>query len=246
MGENYILDFNDDYDDYPNFTHLNCRKIVGSRFICSDEAKAQLKQMIAQHGIRGLHFLDSGDYHYITKLMCDQIDEPFDLVLFDHHTDMQEASFGKLLTCGDWVCDCIEQNPKLHQVMVAGPDVQSFSQLNFHSGKLKMITEEDFLQHKARRKIAAFQSEYPVYLSVDKDILAKDQALTNWSQGQLDLKTLQTCLQQVLHTQHLIGADICGMPEANQLLAEQIQAKQINQKADKMLIDTLQPYLSAS
>lgn len=101
MSENYILDFNGDYEDYPNFTHFNCSQVLGSRLICSEEAQAKLNQLIAHHGISGVHFLDSGDYHYITKLMCDQIHEPFDLVLFDHHTDMKDAVFGEMLTCGD-------------------------------------------------------------------------------------------------------------------------------------------------
>ncbi|XBG89927.1 hypothetical protein V4S38_07060 [Enterococcus cecorum] len=127
MSENYILDFNGDYEDYPNFTHFNCSQVFGSRLICSDEAREKLNQLIAHHGISGLHFLDSGDYHYITKLMCDQIHEPFDLVLFDHHTDMKDAVFGEMLTCGDWVRKCIEENSRLHQVIVARFESKSFS-----------------------------------------------------------------------------------------------------------------------
>lgn len=34
----------------------------------------------------GIHFLDSGNYHYVTKLWLDQVKEPFDLLVLDHHT----------------------------------------------------------------------------------------------------------------------------------------------------------------
>ena len=54
-------------------------------------------------GVSGIHFIDSGDYHYISKIMTDFIKEPFTLVLIDHHTDMQDASLGgDILSCGNW------------------------------------------------------------------------------------------------------------------------------------------------
>lgn len=246
MSENYILDFNGDYEDYPNFTHFNCSQVLGSRLICSDEAREKLNQLIAHHGISGVHFLDSGDYHYITKLMCDQIHEPFDLVLFDHHTDMKDSVFGEMLTCGDWVRNCIEENSRLHQVIVAGPSQKAFQQVDFHSQKLKAITEEDFMSHKAMAKLAYYQSDLPLYLSVDKDILTKKDAVTNWNQGQLDISTLQQSLRQVLSHQRLIGADICGMPEECPSLAEQLKAEQINRQSDEKIAKIIQPYLKVS
>lgn len=246
MSENYILDFNGDYEDYPNFTHFNCSQVFGSRLICSEEAQAKLNQLIAHHGISGLHFLDSGDYHYITKLMCDQIHEPFDLVLFDHHTDMKDAVFGEMLTCGDWVRNCIEENAQLHQVIIAGPSQKAFQQVDFHSKKIKAITEEDFMSHKAMAKLAYYQSDLPIYLSVDKDILTKKDAMTNWNQGQLDLSTLQQSLRQVLSHQPLIGADICGTSEECPSLAEQLKDEQINRQSDEKIAQTIQPYLKVS
>ena len=56
---------------------------------CSDAAAAEIHRRIDPYGTRGIHFLDSGNYHYVTKIMTDRIDEPFSLILFDHHTDMQ-------------------------------------------------------------------------------------------------------------------------------------------------------------
>ena len=54
-----------------------------SRLYCSEEAEKELKQHIAKYVVSGIHFIDSGDYHYMTKLITDQIREPFTLVLID-------------------------------------------------------------------------------------------------------------------------------------------------------------------
>ena len=151
-----------------------------------------------------------------------------------------------MLTCGDWVRNCIEENSRLHQVIVAGPSQKAFQQVDFHSQKLKAITEEDFMSHKAMVKLAYYQSDLPLYLSVDKDILTKRDAVTNWNQGQLDLSTLQQSLRQVLSHQRLIGADICGMPEECPSLAEQLKAEQINRQSDEKIAQTIQPYLKVS
>ena len=85
-----------------------------------------------------------------------------------------------------------------------------------------------------------------MYLSVDKDILTKKDAVTNWNQGQLDISTLQQSLRQVLSHQRLIGADICGMPEECPSLSEQLKAEQINRQSDKKIVQTIQPYLKVS
>ncbi|XBG89926.1 hypothetical protein V4S38_07055 [Enterococcus cecorum] len=72
-----------------------------------------------------------------------------------------------------------------------GSSQKAFQQVDFHSQKLKAITEEDFMSHKAMAKLAYYQSDLPLYLSVDKDILTKKDAMTNWNQGQLDISTLR-------------------------------------------------------
>lgn len=95
-------------------------------------------------------------------------------------------------------------------------------------------------------KLAYYQSDLPLYLSVDKDILTKKDAVTNWNQGQLDISTLQQSLRQVLSHQRLIGADICGMPEEYPSLAEELKADQINRQSDEKIAKIIQPYLKVS
>jgi len=49
-----------------------------------------------------------------------------------------------------------------------------------------------------------------VYLSIDKDCLKPDYALTNWESGYLDLGELLIALRMIREKLQIIGLDICG------------------------------------
>jgi len=49
-----------------------------------------------------------------------------------------------------------------------------------------------------------------VYVSIDKDCLAKDYALTNWEEGLLSLEELLIMLKIIKENLDIIGLDICG------------------------------------
>ena len=71
---NYVFDFTHCYrGDNAQLTYYDCSDIEGTRLFCDKQAEKQLKEMIHKNGISGIHFIDSGDYHYITKLMTDFI-----------------------------------------------------------------------------------------------------------------------------------------------------------------------------
>lgn len=85
-SENYILDFthiymNKNIEKESNLLHIDCSDISGSDLYCTKEAEKKIKQRIDEHGIHGIHFIDSGNYHYITKFMTDKIQKKFSLVL---------------------------------------------------------------------------------------------------------------------------------------------------------------------
>ncbi len=50
-----------------------------------------LKERIATFQPEEIHFIDSGNHHYMSKLWTDKITSPFSLVVFDHHPDMQPS-----------------------------------------------------------------------------------------------------------------------------------------------------------
>lgn len=49
-----------------------------------------------------------------------------------------------------------------------------------------------------------------VWLSIDKDVLPEDEALTNWDQGQMPLAAVVRVIAAVGASKRIVGADICG------------------------------------
>ena len=90
------------------FKWVDCTELEGTDCYCDTEAEKQLKEMMNDLPLHGIHWLDSGDYHYLSKLWTDKIEEPFTLVVLDHHPDMQRPMFGELLSCGSWVRVALE------------------------------------------------------------------------------------------------------------------------------------------
>ena len=102
--------------------YTDCTDISGSLYFCSDEAKTELEKRLAHIPVNALHFIDSGDYHYVSLLFLQRINRPFSLLLFDHHSDCMESAFGGgLLTCGSWVLHALENLPNLKKAVLVGP-----------------------------------------------------------------------------------------------------------------------------
>ena len=102
--------------------YTDCIDISGSLYFCSDEAKTELEKRLAHIPVNALHFIDSGDYHYVSFLFLQRINRPFSLLLFDHHSDCMESAFGGgLLTCGSWVLHALENLPNLKKAVLVGP-----------------------------------------------------------------------------------------------------------------------------
>ena len=82
----------------PRFTHLDCTHLHGTDCYCDKDGQRAIRRIIAPYPAQGIHFIASGDYHYVTKFWTDKISIPFSLVLFDHHTDMQPSQRGGMLS----------------------------------------------------------------------------------------------------------------------------------------------------
>lgn len=73
---------------------LDFKEMDGVNGYCAEEAESKIKETIKSYPLDAVHFLDSGNYHYLSKFWLDRIEVPFDLLVFDNHTDMQAAAFG--------------------------------------------------------------------------------------------------------------------------------------------------------
>ena len=103
--------------------YIDCANIPGTDCYCDDEAAATLRKQIDDAGIKnaeGIHFFDNGNYHYMSKIWTDMVQEPFTLVVFDHHPDMQPPRFGDILSCGGWVKKVLDENKFIDNVVIIG------------------------------------------------------------------------------------------------------------------------------
>ena len=59
-------------------------------------------------------------------------------------------------------------------------------------------------------------TQHPVYLSIDKDVISRDELVTNWDQGQLSIENILQFVRALVITEKkcfgrdMLAVDICG------------------------------------
>lgn len=188
--------------------------LSGCNCYCDAEASDRIRKEIQAFTGKGLHFIDSGNYHYMTRLWLEKLQVPFRLLVFDNHTDMQPPAFGGLLSCGGWIAVSLEELPLLQEVILVGPDEEAYTQVEPDlQQKVLFLSREKLSTMTAEEKEGFFNNlseDLPLYVSVDKDVLCKGDASTTWSQGDMLLSELMSFLELVLERQNILGMDVCG------------------------------------
>ena len=188
--------------------------LSGCNCYCDAEASDRIRKEIQAFTGKGLHFIDSGNYHYMTRLWLEKLQIPFRLLVFDNHTDMQPPAFGGLLSCGGWIAASLEELPLLQKVILVGPDEEAYTQVEPDlQQKVLFLSREKLSTMTAEEKEGFFNNlseDLPLYVSVDKDVLCKGDASTTWSQGDMHLSELMSFLELVLERQNILGMDVCG------------------------------------
>jgi len=166
-------------------TDSDFSSLEGTACYCSDESAEQIRQAVAGLPLGSVHWIGTGDYHYISLFWAERIREPFILVLFDNHPDDQDTAFGgDILSCGSWV--------KQARALPFCKSVVWFD----GKGKVHGGLDRD--------------PELPTYISVDLDVLDVSYARTNWDQGNVGLGALLDAIESIAASRRIIGADICG------------------------------------
>lgn len=246
-----LLDFSHVYPQdaerqLPGMHRVDLSDIPGTDLYCTDEAREEIRRRIAPFGPRGIHFLDSGNYHYVTELFARQIQEPYVLVLFDHHTDMQMPLISELLSCGSWAGDLIRTDPRLQQLLLIGPEQSALAQLQPELlQKVVAVSIQDLQEDRAREQMRRIRTDLPVYLSIDKDVLDHCSARTNWDQGEMSLRTLEELIGGIFARMQVIGVDICGENSLLEPSSALAQDMRINRHTDEVLFGFLERYLQA-
>ncbi|WP_407449492.1 arginase family protein [Fibrobacter sp.] len=250
-------------------TWIDCTDIPGTDCYCDDEAVETIRKCIADAGItdaRGIHFFDNGNYHYMSKIWTDMVQEPFSLVIFDHHPDMQEPRFGNILSCGGWVKKVLEENKFVNNVVIIGVadhlaeeirkeiashpadarndnGAESNDKITFiRKSELPAVTLEGRSPDRVHSTFHIPHSSH-LYLSIDKDALSPAYAATNWDQGSLDVATLKEIIAGLATSHKIIGIDICG-ERARDFAGDEYhtvqEADALNDRINRELVEFLQ------
>lgn len=263
-NENMILDFthvyrDEDIKDIDRFRYIDCSDIQETDMYCSKNAYEKIWGRIEPYGIQGIHYIDSGNYHYITKIITDHITEPFGLVMYDHHTDMQIPMVPEMMSCGDWAGQTLIQNKSLRQLVVVGPPESDIEQTlesysGSQSGRLLTFSAEDLHGDLLENKLKLIRTDLPLYISIDKDVLGTEYTETNWSQGDMSIDGLERLLSVFLGGQveeknsdacrndernagdirhsRILGVDICGEIQTDIPVPEYLEAEEKNEKVN--------------
>ena len=168
---------------------MQLQDLEGCCCYCDPDAEAAIEAALPAELPR-LRWLDSGDYHYMSHLLARREHLPFHLVLLDHHPDDQEPAFGGVLSCGSWVKAMREDNPLLRDVLSIGPE-----------GCPDAIPAGWMERRRGER----------VYVSLDKDVMDRPWARTDWSQGMHTLAQVEEMLLQLLQgPMEVTAVDVCG------------------------------------
>lgn len=195
--------------------------IAGTDCYCDDDAVAAIREQIANAGIKnaeGIHFIDGGNYHYMSKIWTDMVQEPFTLVVFDHHPDMQPPRFGDILSCGGWVKKALDENKFTDNVIIIGVADHLVDEICAEIASHPTGARNDNVFFIRESETASIQtgslptvhSTLPLYISIDKDALAPAFAATNWDQGSLSLDQMKAIITEIAKDHRIIGVDICG------------------------------------
>lgn len=289
---------------------LDLKDISGTNCMCDDMAKEAILGRIADEVLHtsdggeelsdagkrdvprdgflplGLHFIDSGNYHYVSALFTSFIKQPFSLVVLDHHPDMQAPMFD-ILSCGGWVLDVLEKNPFVRDVHIIGADISLIAQLpeedrqrvHFYDiedvflakdnedaceeAKDKEDVDGEPKDNENTDKEPGIQyeiilpaTEFPVYLSIDKDVIKRDELVTNWDQGGASSEQILSFIRELIMNETvksfssnpgaaslshkgIIGIDICGECAPDQEDCNLSDAIRGNDDFNKRVLNTI-------
>lgn len=186
----------------------------------------------------GCVFVGSGDFHHLSLFLLRHLttirkfgDNTVDVVVCDNHPDNMRYLFG--LHCGSWVrrAAALPAVRHIHVVGITSTDISlahawenyltpfirqklTYWSVGVNADWLRFLGRPNcarsFISAEAllAELLPVLQGLERVYLSVDKDVLAPDEIVTNWDQGVFRFEQLKAVVKAC--GQALCGADVCG------------------------------------
>ena len=203
------------------------------RFLSTRAAMRDFAASLNPSDRNQLTFYGSGDFHHLSAELIRQFDVPLSVVVFDNHPDWDISS--PWPCCGSWINE-VMKFPFVQKVVVIGLgryDLKGWHLLRgnvaaLESGKLELYPAswrrskrmfapdmywKTFAREGLERVMNRVLERLPteeVYLSVDKDCLRPESALTNWEKGEVQLSELRYGIERMRTERRIVGADITG------------------------------------
>lgn len=203
------------------------------RLWCSAGEFRKVSLAMQLPNINQFSLLGSGDYHHLTLALLQQHTMPLTLVLFDNHPDWMRPPHQ--YHCGTWIY-AAARLPQVARIVIIGLENGDLCGKKFQDGDMESyinqkivllpytavevsISAERTVTLQSQLKIslkAGVQeilkhiSTQNVYVSVDKDCLRIEDAITNWEQGTLPLETVTACISAIRENHAIVGADTVG------------------------------------
>jgi len=217
LSSSYILMFDEYYSFQPRLkemcTCIDLKDLSSTKYMCSKMVLDSISEKIKKVE-NSLFFLGAGEYHHFTYMLLKKFNKTLSLIVIDKHVDYSETYQG-FITCGSWLKDAAELN-QIVEIFVLSEEKKNVS-----NSKIKIFPLLEY------RKI---KPQTPVYISIDKDILAKSSINTTWDQGRCSLKTLLKIICYYTSFFEIVGTDICGEPPLQFFSPEHKKSEDINLK----------------
>ncbi|HSV29569.1 MAG TPA: arginase family protein [Candidatus Omnitrophota bacterium] len=178
-------------------------------------------------------FMGSGDYHHLTAPLVGRTKGPLSVVHFDNHPDW--GMWPPAYHCGSWVNRVLDMG-HVAKVVTIGPCAADTTWPQFKGANLGALESDRFELHPWRMApsrvigkgsirwnnlgecdwsgfvddLARRLPTERVYVSIDKDVLHPDEAVTNWNQGEMRLDHIFACLRALAARRRIVGVDVCG------------------------------------
>ena len=107
----------------------------------------------------------------------------------------------------------------------------------------RLITAYNKSKDNIQKEIQKIDMSVPAYISIDKDVLDRYWARTNWNQGHMSIRTLEMLLKEVFQNQEVIGVDICGECNLQEPLNQLVEDQKINHTTNDILYHFLSRYM---